>query len=105
MVPVRNLVEVETPQPPPTQKGTDMNEKDIPLAPIAGWTTGPVPAYGAVILRLDYLTHPMQQIDEATQSPHFLLTAAQALELSEALKKHAAGLQDGPPQGTGLPKH
>ncbi|MFC7408732.1 hypothetical protein [Hydrogenophaga atypica] len=79
--------------------------QDIPLAPIAGWTTGPIPAYGAVILRLDYLLHPTQQPSEALQTPHFVLTAAQALELSEALKKHAAALKDGPPEGTGLPKH
>ena len=82
-----------------------MDEKDsIALAPVAGWQIAPISAYEAVMLRLDYLTHAMQRPDEAHQTPHFSMTAAQALELSEALKKHAALATQGTP-GAGLPSH
>jgi len=82
-----------------------MNRKDeIPLSPVAGWTVGPIQAYQAVMLRLDYLTHPMQRADEAHQTPNLVLNAAQALELSEVLKKHAESVMQGKP-GTGMPKH
>lgn len=78
--------------------------EEIPLAPVAGWQIAPVSAYQAVMLRLDYLTHATQQPDEAHQTPNLVLTAAQALELSEALKKHVALAAQGTP-GAGLPKH
>lgn len=42
-----------------------------------------------VMLRLDFLTHATQGLEEPQQTPRFVLTAAVALELSEALKKHA----------------
>ena len=82
-----------------------MKKDETPLSPIAGWDIAPIAAYGAVMLRLDYLTHATQRPDEAQQTPHFVMNAAQALELSEALKKAVAALQAGPPPGTGLPKH
>ena len=82
-----------------------MDEDQIPLAPLAGWNLMPISALDAVMLRLHYLTHATQRPDEAQQTPHFVMNAAQALELSEALKKAVAALQAGPPPGTGLPKH
>lgn len=82
-----------------------MSEKDsIALAPVAGWQIAPISAYQAVMLRLDYLTHSTQRPEEAHQTPQFALTAAQALELSEALKKHAALAMQGTP-GAGLTSH
>ncbi len=79
-------------------------KEEIPLSPVSGWQTGPIAAYEAVMLRFDYLTHVTQRPDEAQQTPHLVLTAAQALELSEALKKHAQFAMQGTP-GAGLPKH
>jgi hypothetical protein len=78
--------------------------EEIPLAPVAGWQIAPISAYQAVMLRLEYLTHATQQPEQAHQTPHLVLNAAQALELSEALKKHAALATQGTP-GAGLPKH
>lgn len=77
---------------------------NTPLAPVAGWQIGPITAYQGVMLRLDYMTHAMQRADEAHQTPHLLLNAAQALELSEALKKHATLAMQGI-LGDQLPKH
>lgn len=81
-----------------------MKNEEIPLSPIAGWNVAPISAYEAVMLRLDYLTHATQHPDEAQQTPQLVMTAAQALELSEALKKHAALAMQGTP-GYGIARH
>lgn len=81
-----------------------MKTEEIPLSPVAGWDIAPISAYAAVMLRLDYLTHATQRPDEAHQTPQLVMNAAQALELSEALKKHAALAMQGIP-GAGLPRH
>ena len=36
-------------------------EQNIALAPVTAWDIGPIPAYGAVTLRLGYLTHATQR--------------------------------------------
>lgn len=56
------------------------------------------------MLCLDYLTHATQQPDEAQTTPKMAMTAAMALELSEALKKHAELAMQGS-HGAGMPKH
>lgn len=66
-----------------------MNDEQIGLAPLVGWQLAPVAGLHAVMLRLDFLTHATQGLEEPQQTPRFVLTAAVALELSEALKKHA----------------
>jgi hypothetical protein len=78
---------------------------DIPLAPIAGWSCSLIPSMGAVMLRLSYLTHPLQKVEEANESPHFVLTPKQAQELSELLQRSLQALARGPAEGSGLPKH
>lgn len=82
-----------------------MENEQIPLAPIAGWDVAHIAALGAVMLRIHYLTHSTQQPTEAQQTPHLVMNAAQAQELSEALKRSLEALQAGPPQGTGVQKH
>ena len=81
-----------------------MEQKEIGLAPVVSWEVGPIGAMHAVIFRLDYLTHATQQPSEAQSTPTMVLTSAMALEMSEALKKHAA-LAKGGTLGDGLPKH
>jgi hypothetical protein len=83
-----------------------MNEReDIQTSPVTGWTVAPVSAMHAVMLRLDYLTHATQPLDQAHHSPQYILNAAQARQLAEALQRQAALSEIGGPQGTGLPKH
>lgn len=81
-----------------------MNKEEIGLAPITGWDVGPIAQMQAVILRLDYLTHATQRQDEAQTTPKMVMTAALALELSEALKKHAQLAMQATP-GAGQPRH
>jgi hypothetical protein len=68
-------------------------------------TTGPVAAYDGVILRLDFLTHPMQPPSEATPGLNHILSRKQALELIEMLTSAVQRLGSGASQGAGLPKH
>jgi len=82
-----------------------MSQEEIPLNPIAGWQVGPISAHRAVMLRLDFLTHPMQRPDEAHQTPQLVLTAPQAQELAEALQRAAGRATSGGPEGAGVPKH
>lgn len=81
-----------------------MKNEEIGLAPLAGWQIAPIGAAQAVMLCLDYLTHATQQPDEAQTTPKMVMTAAMALELSEALKKHAELAMQGT-HGAGQPKH
>lgn len=82
-----------------------MEEGQVPLAPISGFSTAPISAYGAVMLRFQYLTHPTQALEEAHTSPSYVLLAAQARELIQQIERALARLESGPPQGTGLPRH
>ncbi len=82
-----------------------MKQDEVALAPIAGWTLVPLSSVGAVMLHVDYLVHSMQSIDDALQTPRLVMTSLQALELSDALRKHAQFLDSGPPEGFGLTKH
>lgn len=82
-----------------------MSNAEIPLAPVVGWDAAPIQAYGAVMLRLRYLTHPSQAMDQAHETPQFVLMAAQARELAQILLRKAEQIEAGPPEGTGLPKH
>jgi hypothetical protein len=78
---------------------------EIKLFPVCGWTIGPIKAYEAVTVRLDYLTSPMQLLPEAIQSPQFVLTAPQASELAEALNSAVRKLQTSEFQAAPDPKH
>lgn len=82
-----------------------MKEEEIALTPVAGWEIGTVPAYGALMLRLDYLTHATQSPDQAHKSPTFVIQTAQARELAQRILVACEKLESGPPPGTGLPKH
>lgn len=83
-----------------------MNSNDeLQLAPIAGWEIKSIAAFGALILRLDYLTHATQKPDEPHQTPNFVMNTAQARELAQRILAGCEKLESGPPPGTGLPKH
>lgn len=78
---------------------------EIPLYPVSGWEIAPIPAYGALFIRPAFLSHPTQKPEEADPGRRYLLTAAQARELRDAIDRTLHLLESGAPQGTGLPKH
>ena len=81
------------------------NDNDVVLSPVCGMTTAPILEYGFVMLRLNYLTHPLQTPDQAHASPNFVFQADLARELVSQIERALARLQSGPPPGAGLPKH
>lgn len=58
---------------------------EIPLFPVTEWTVGPIPRFGAVTVRLGFITGPMQPLGDANPGRHYVLTAAQATELAEKI--------------------
>lgn len=58
--------------------------EDIQLHPISGWTIQVGPQQTGLIT-LEYLSHPMQPLETASQSPTFLLSYVQILQLTQAL--------------------
>jgi len=80
-------------------------KEDTALSPVSGWTVAPISAYGAVMLRLDYLTHATQTAEESQQSPNYVLHSPQARELALKILAMCDRLESGELQGAGLPKH
>ena len=78
---------------------------DIPLFPVAAISVGPIKAYDAITIRLDFLSHATQKPEEAQTGRHYLLTPAQAQHVIEQISLALHQLGSGESQGTGLPKH
>lgn len=77
-------------------------ETETPIFPVASITTGIVPAYGVVLMKLDYLANSMQSPEEANPGRNYALTPVQAQtlvqQIQSALQKlESAGFQ--PPPG------
>lgn len=75
-----------------------MKEDNIPLFPVAELTVGPVPAYGIVVIRPDFLTHMTQRPEQAQQGRTYALTPTQARFLVSRLQKALATLENVAPQ-------
>ncbi|AUY32654.1 hypothetical protein OC926_22820 [Pseudomonas peradeniyensis] len=79
--------------------------KGLHINPIAGWQFKAVEHLQLVLMEISYLSTPFQNLDEAQKAPLLGLTAQEARELSEALRRsaeHLEGLQMRSPEG---PKH
>lgn len=60
-----------------------MKQDDIATMPVTAWELKSVPAMGALMIQLSYLSHSMQSLQDAHRSPHYVLTLAQARELAQ----------------------
>lgn len=80
-------------------------EQDEPLAPVAGWTSGTVAAYGIGFLTLRYLVSPTESLEQAHTSPNFALTAPQLRELGQRMLFLADQLEKTPQTSAGSPQH
>lgn len=82
-----------------------MKQDDLALCPVTTYVVAPIQAYGAVLMRLDFLSHPMQDPKEAHQGRNYLLTVAEARKLAQRTLAVCAELESGEtPTGPG-PKH
>lgn len=82
-----------------------MKNEEIPIFPVTELTVGPVPRMGLIMIRPDYLTHPMQAIEQSQIGRTYALTPSQAHVLVQQIQKALAQLESAPtPDGGGL-KH
>ncbi|WGM04520.1 bssS family protein [Arsenophonus nasoniae] len=63
-------------------------KNDIPTFPIAGWKIGPLPGYDALALKFQFLSSPMQSINEAQETQFFIINPQMARTLIADLTKH-----------------
>ncbi len=77
-------------------------EQDEPLAPVAGWKTGTVPAYGIGFVTLRYLVSPTETQEQAHSSPK---TVPQLRELGQRMLFLADQLEKTPQTSAGSPQH
>ena len=61
------------------------NDEQIPTFPVAGYSLRSVPALESLILQFDYLSSPMQELEQAHQGRNYILTRVQTVELRDAL--------------------
>lgn len=82
-----------------------MENDNIPLNPVTGFSSAPIAAFGAVMLQIQYVDNPAQPVGQAHQSPNYVLTAAQARELVQQIVRTLGVLESvTAPQG-GKPQH
>ena len=75
------------------------------INPIAGWEFKSVEQMQLLLLEISYVSTPFQNPDEAQKTPTLALTAQQARELSEALRRSAERLEAAPMKAPAGPKH
>lgn len=68
-------------------------ENDIPVFPIAGWQAGPLPGYDALVLKLQFLSSPMQSIEAPQETQFFAITPLQVENLISDLQRHLVELK------------
>nr|WP_215196030.1 bssS family protein [Escherichia coli] len=77
-----------------TKGGSTCHKKnDIPVFPITAWQAGPLPGYGALALKFQYLTSPMQPLDSAQETQFFALTPEMTETLISDLRRHIETLK------------
>lgn len=79
--------------------------KGLHINPIAGWQFKIAEQLQLVLMEVSYLSTPFQKPEEAQQTPLLGLTAQQARELSEVLKRAAERLEDAQLKSPEGPKH
>ena len=65
---------------------------DIPCFPITGYTIGPIPSMGIVLVRFPFLASPMQALEQADPGRNYALTPVQAREVRDAIDRALAKL-------------
>ncbi len=62
-------------------------KENIPIFPIAEWKIKAIAQHGIVVFRPDFLTHPMQSLDEVQTGRFYGLTPAQCRALINDISK------------------
>ncbi|HDL6960501.1 TPA: bssS family protein [Yersinia enterocolitica] len=71
-----------------------MSKKDdIPVFPVTGWQAGPLPGHDMLILKFQFLSSPMQKLDEAQESQFYAMQPAMVRNLISDLTRHLEALE------------
>ena len=57
------------------------------LCPVADWSLGPIKALDSIAIKLEFLPRPTSPLRELDQSPKYVLTVDQAMELAETITR------------------
>ncbi|WP_269935838.1 bssS family protein [Serratia liquefaciens] len=83
-----------------------MSKKDdIPVFPVAGWQAGPLPGYDMLVLKFQFLSTPMQKLDEAQESQFFAMQPDMVRNLISDLTRHLEALEKSGVQSPAGEKH
>jgi hypothetical protein len=75
-------------------EGIPMNNDELPIFPVTGWSIATIPAYGALFIQLPFLSHPMQTIEEADPGRRYVFQLQQARDLIVALQQSVQKLEN-----------
>ena len=79
------------------------NEPNLALSPVAACAVSTIATLGAVVIKLDFLSHAMQSASEAHPGRNYLLMPTEARKLAQQILAVCAELEAGPiPSGPGL---
>lgn len=78
---------------------------DIQVFPAMGYEIEPLPALGALFIRLPFVTHPSQSPHEPDPGRRYLFSPAQARELAHAILSTLDAMESGPPESSVGPTH
>lgn len=82
-----------------------MSQDNLALCPVAAIAVAAIPSVGGVVIRLDFLTHAMQDSTHPTPGRNYLLYPAAAKQLAQQILAECAALESAaPPTGLG-PQH
>lgn len=83
-----------------------MDQKDgMTLAPVIGWSSSTVTAYGVGFFNFEYVVSPTETAAQAHKSPNFALTPEQLRELGQRMLFLADILEKTPETSAGSPQH
>ncbi|MEX9896606.1 bssS family protein [Providencia rettgeri] len=83
-----------------------MSKKDdIPVFPISGYQIGPLKGYDALVMKLQYLSSPMQSLDQAQETNFFALSPTVVRGIISDLQKHLETLEKSEIQSPQGKKH
>lgn len=83
----------------------DSIQSGDPVAPVITSNVVGIAEINGVIVRLDFVTHAEQTPKDATASPNFILTSAQARQLATNLVDAAALIEKAAIESAAAPKH
>jgi biofilm regulator BssS len=71
-----------------------ISEKELSIFPVTGWNVGTIPSMDAVFIQLEFLSSPMQPIEQADPGRRYAFQKNQLLELQQTIERALAALDN-----------